>query len=154
MRGLHYGLINAAALFFFALAAILLYWTVSDRTPPVSDIQGHIAVYDPANHYMVVEWSAFKNRYCPGERVGWVRESGDEPPPRTTITLGSVTLPPENFRGEALPSGQEITWRTMIELPYGTPEHFTYGAQWVFRCNLMQYFKPIRIDSPRLTVAE
>ena len=107
---------------------------------------------------MVIQFTAFKNRYCHGTRTDTARSTENEPPldpKHPVMNLGTVDIPPEDYRGSVVPSGQDVTFDVRIEhLPEIMPKSFIYRAVWQWKCDRLEMSRPIREMSPQIAVQQ
>ena len=150
----HFHTLSAMTILFWLASAGATWCAFFDTRPPVDILGGQVVSYDAASHVVLIEWSAVKNRHCPGVRTGWLREAGDEPPPHVVVPLPEVTLPPENFRGPPAPHGSLVHWRTAVEVPPYLDGDLIYKPEWDFACNPVQSIFPLRVPGPFITVRQ
>ena len=139
---------------FYVFAAVITYCGVIDREPPFELISNDSRVIsaDRERGTMLIEFSAIKNRYCPGFRSGWLRDAGEEPPPHAIFAINEVSIPPEGFSGKTYRRGDKMVWRLSVDVPPYLEKDFVYKAQWRFYCNPIQRFFPLFVQSPFIEV--
>ena len=128
-------------------------WCVADTVPPIEHVAGKVVSFDPATRVVVVEWTALKNRRCPGWRSGWMRETHSEPPPRLVEYIDRVRIAPAGFKGTSAPEGTVMTWRTDATIPPSLAgQDVIYVAEWEYSCNLWQRALPLVVNSPLIEI--
>ena len=98
---------------------------------------------------MQITVSGKRNRYCPGQRYGFIHD-------KYSYALDPVEIPPDGFSSK-IKDGQPFTRIFLVPVQdyfWKDPQGFTYKAEWRFRCNTLQgtIFPEVIVSSPNVVM--
>jgi hypothetical protein len=134
-----------ARFFGFTLGSLVLlsaYWILIDRQPPIDIRKGEVVRYTQkanGDWLLLVKWTAFRHRTCPGISRRWI--SGE-----VWLPLPDIMYPPQLQKT----GPGEFVWEVVAEIPEyirdlgGDEGQYTIDIK--FACNpLQQYVFPITV---------
>ena len=144
----------------WSIAGAILWWIPAYLDPPIEVISNKVVDLDLVHDRMTTETQFMFRHHCDGDLEGWVRSTGNEPPPREWSALQTLPLPPPGFMADdptASPGtkvkktvrGDIVTRRISIPLNGYVPQPGSlYLAERSFRCNLLQRVFPLVVKAP------